>query len=379
MLTPRIPVQRFLSAGEFFLGKGAIHALHAVRSARCLVVINRSTYTNASVFASIQKALKADLVDVWVCVSDEEPTQASIQPIVARLATLQPDTLIAIGGGTCLDSAKLAWYFYEHGDQRIDAMQSPRHLGSMTRLKFYAAPTTCGSGSEVSSAAVISVGEMKVPIVTHEFLPAAVFLDPDLVLSLPRRLRLEGAIDALAHAIEGWLSPIENRLMDLFAIETVAVIAGSLSRALTDSGDLGALHDLQLAAVLGGVVQNHCLTGVCHAIAHRLGRYRLPHARLIRLFLPAVMQFYLKHDKSAASLHRLFDRTSFGSPADFLQHLSAHCARLNEPLSVLLPRNRLELETDLSAILTDRLTTFSPIAIDRDAVHQIVDIAYDLG
>ena len=123
-------------------------------------------------------------------------------------------------------------------------------------------------------------------VVTHDFLPDLVVLDPELVSEAPVSVLRTTVADTLAHAIEGYVSVMEHPLMDTFAEKAVSIVSRFAGQFASDEWDIGMLTELQTAAMLGGWVQNHCVVGLSHAIAHQLGHYEVRHGLANGLLMP---------------------------------------------------------------------------------------------
>ncbi|MCP4881762.1 MAG: iron-containing alcohol dehydrogenase [Gammaproteobacteria bacterium] len=205
------------------------------------------------------------------------------------------DLILAVGGGSVLDAAKL-----------IAALN--KRKGSMTRkigimriivkgLPLYAVPTTAGTGSEATMVAVITLKDQakKVFYVDPVLMPTATALDPSLCLGLPANLTAATGMDALTHAIEALLSKNATAQTDKQAIEAVRTIFTQLPRCYHDGSNLAARQDMLKASQLAGAAFNIAGVGYVHAIAHQLGaRYALPHGLANAIVLPTILNWYLE-------------------------------------------------------------------------------------
>ena len=293
MLKLRIPLPIFRSAKEIVNGKNARMALKGIVANRALVVISKS-FRNSIHFEQISRLINAESVSfvdkTWV----GEPSKLGLKRLIAAFEAFSPDYIIALGGGSVIDGAKLAWLFYEHPLIDSGDLFRPFSLPPLRgKAKFAAIPTTAGSGSEVSSAAVLSddVNYGKKAVVTHDFLPDLVILDPELIAEVPVRILRTTIADALSHAVEGYVSQISHPLMDCFAEKSVQLIYQNRTNFEDDIWNLQVYEDIQYAAMLAGWVQNHCMVGLSHSIAHQLGNFGLGHGLANGLLMPAVIDF----------------------------------------------------------------------------------------
>lgn len=235
-----------------------------------------------------------------------EPTLASLEGTISELANYRPDWIVAAGGGRILDGARLCWALYEHPGFHVDRLGIPFALPPLRGVaRFVAIPTTAGTGAECSSASIFTDTQTgrKVPVVTHDFLPDIVVLEPRLTAGLSMQWTVLPALDALAHALEGRVSLLLNPLVDDSAESSAVSILNALFE-LQRSGDPSTLRKrLQIAAYYAGQVQNLRLVGLAHAVAHQLGRWPIPHAAAVGMLLPLSLRTASRVD----SVRQIYD------------------------------------------------------------------------
>lgn len=203
------------------------------------------------------------------------------------------DAVLAVGGGSSIDAAKaIALAVGNRVKKSIKlagvyrARRAPKPL--------YAIPTTAGTGSEVTLAAVISHPEThaKMPIADHRTLPLAAALDPEIMKGMPPHITAATGMDALTHAIEAYLATTANRKTDLYARAAVSMIFENLPKAYHKGNDLKAREQMAMASFNAGYAFTHTLVGYVHGIAHQLGsKYGTPHGLANALVLPHVLEF----------------------------------------------------------------------------------------
>ncbi len=325
MLNLRIPLPRFLSAGEIIHGPGCIAALRVLPACKAAVIMGGSLADNREISETIRRSVQC--VDLLTLVKPwkGEPTWQGINEALREVESFNPDWLIAIGGGSIIDGVKMLWARFEHpnlDEERLYRVSGIPPLRRRARLAVL--PTTIGSGSEVSSAAVIEdpVNKRKIPIVSHDFLPDIVILDPKLLCGLPRDVKLYTALDALGHLVEGYVSKMANGLTDLFAETAVRIIVENIEKGLEEEADIQILGKLQYAAMIGGWVQNHCLVGYAHALAHQFCSH-IPHGQGVAMFLPAVIAFNSQDNMCAKKYSKLAYMTGLDSECtDIIQRIN---------------------------------------------------------
>lgn len=293
MLNLRLPLPRFLSAGEVLSGKGSLAALKALDVARLAVLVSPSLARDSGQLAYVEGSLKAESVEV-IPMPGGEPTLESVQPVVAALTAFRPDWIVAVGGGSVLDGAKLAWIFYEYPDVDVERIFRPFGLPSLRgKARFAAVPATAGTGSEVSSSTLLldPASGSKRAVVSHELLPDIAILDPAVTVGVPPEAVAAAGLDGLAHALEGYVSKFKNPFIDLQAEKAVAVLLDRLVESWRDPADVEARLEVMHAAMMAGWVQNLKVPGVGHAIAHQLGGFGLSHGHAAGAMLVPAMQF----------------------------------------------------------------------------------------
>ncbi len=233
-----------------------------------------------------------------------DPTLAVAKEGAARMAAFAPDLILAIGGGSPMDGAKVMWALYENPDASFEDL-AMRFMDIRKRVRecpllgkraaFVAVPTTAGTGSEVTPFAVITderTGE-KYPLADYALLPTMAICDSELTLDIPQKLTAHAGIDALSHAIEAVGSLLASDYTNGLALESIALLVEYLPRAYEKGReDILAREKVANAATIAGLAFANAFLGVCHSMAHKLGaRWHLPHGLANALLLVEVMKF----------------------------------------------------------------------------------------
>ncbi|KIH82939.1 iron-containing alcohol dehydrogenase [Pseudomonas batumici] len=233
-----------------------------------------------------------------------EPTLENIERVFREdVAPFAPDALIAVGGGSVLDAAKLFAVMLTNDTPLkellgIDKVSNP---GKPMVL----VPTTSGTGSEVTPNAIVTLPdeELKIGVVSRHLLPTLVILDPLLTLSLPKAITAATGMDAFTHSLESFISTKANPLSDTFALESMRLIAGSIVEAYQQPDSVRARGDMLLGSMYGGLALTGAGTAAVHALAYPLGgKFHVTHGVANAMLLPHVMAFNL--DSCAARLKR---------------------------------------------------------------------------
>ncbi len=235
-----------------------------------------------------QHSLTADVFDDTV----PEPTVSSIQSGVARVREGDYDCIIALGGGSPIDSAKAIGILGKFGGEMRD-YKFPR-LVNQAGLPIIAVPTTAGTGSEVTRFTIITdeTNDEKMLCVGIGFMPVAALVDYNLTLSLPKRITADTGIDALTHAMEAYVSRKANPYSDSQALSAMRLIGPNLRRAYHDGADKEAREAMMLGSTLAGVAFSNASVALVHGMSRPIGAaFHVPHGLSNAMLLPSVTEY----------------------------------------------------------------------------------------
>jgi alcohol dehydrogenase len=221
------------------------------------------------------------------------PREQDVQSAASRLSAGDFGAVVAVGGGSTMDTAKVAALIAAHGGSVADYAGWAKVPGPAVPL--VAIPTTAGSGSEVTSWAVISEADShrKLAIGDPNLAPRQALVDPELTTSLPQALTAATGMDVLVHAIEAFVGAVSNPPSNVFALEAIRLVGANLVEAATHGDDLQARQAMMMASTLGGVVINNADVAGVHCLSEAVGGfYDAPHGLLNAIFLPYVMAFW---------------------------------------------------------------------------------------
>ncbi len=236
----------------------------------------------------------AGIAHVIFAETEPEPSLQLVQRCAAELAHHQPDWIIALGGGSCIDAAKAAWLLYENPGVDLAGVNPFDRYVMREKAHLIAIPTTSGTGSEATWYAVLTdtVEQRKVGVGSRQMLPDLIILDPELIVSLPPSITADTGLDALTQAIESHSSTWHNDFSDALCIHAVKLICEYLPRAYADGADREAREHMHNAATIAGVGFGNSQATLAHAMGHALGAlFHVPHGRSVALFLPYTMEF----------------------------------------------------------------------------------------
>jgi alcohol dehydrogenase class IV len=226
--------------------------------------------------------------------TEPEPSLQLVQRCAAVLEQHQPDWIIALGGGSCIDAAKAAWLLYENPGVDLAGVNPFDQYVMREKAHLIAIPTTSGTGSEATWYAVLTdtAEQRKVGVGSRQMLPDLIILDPELIVSLPPSITADTGLDALTQAIESHSSTWHNDFSDALCVHAVKLICEYLPRAYADGSDREAREHMHNAATIAGVGFGNSQATLAHAMGHALGAlFHVPHGRSVALFLPYTMEF----------------------------------------------------------------------------------------
>jgi len=289
-----ISLWEFTSPRTIVFGENALEYLKTIEGTRALIVTDKV----------IRKLGFADKVASYlkqagmaVEILDEVETEPSAENVMkgAELARKHcPDWFIGLGGGSCMDAAKAIWVLYERPDMEVAAINPLEKLGLRKKARLTCIPTTSGTGSDATWVTMITdVKECrKMELTSREIVADIAILDPELAKSMPPRVAADTGLDALTHAIEGYVSQWSNDFSDALAIRAIQIIFKYLLRAYRNSEDKEAKEKMHNAATMAGMSFSNSQVGVAHAMGHSLGAiFHVPHGRAVGLFLPYSIEY----------------------------------------------------------------------------------------
>lgn len=235
---------------------------------------------------------------------EPDPTLSNVNKGLALLRSYQPDVIIAIGGGSPMDAAKVMWLMYEHPDVEFEGL-AMRFMDIRKRVYelpplgqkaiMVAIPTTSGTGSEVTPFAVVTddrVG-VKYPLADYALTPNIAIADPELTLNMPKKLTAYGGIDALTHALEAYVSVMATEFTDGLALQAIRLLFKYLPSAYKNGAkDPKAREKVHYAATIAGMAFANAFLGICHSMAHKLGAtFHVPHGLANALMISHVIRY----------------------------------------------------------------------------------------
>jgi len=301
MLWYRVPEKVYFKYGALGVG---LKDLHDLKKKRVFIVTDKVLYDLGFV-EKLTGELDAMDIDHQVFYDVEpDPTLKTARRGANQMLVYKPDTIIALGGGSPMDAAKIMWVLYEHPEVKFEDlamrfMDIRKRVYPFPRLgdkaMMVAVPTSAGTGSEVTPFAVITDEKtgVKYPLADYELTPDMAIVDAELMMSMPKSLTAASGIDALTHAVEAYVSVLASEFTNGMALEAIKLIFDYLPRAY-DNGleDVEAREKMAHASTIAGMAFANAFLGVCHSMAHKLGSaHHIPHGIANALLINEVIKF----------------------------------------------------------------------------------------
>ena len=300
-------MQWFKIPSKIYFERDAIEYLHQMKEMGKVIIVTDRSMVDLGYVNRVTDQLKLRSPEVQhqlFCDVEPDPSIQTVLKGVQLMRSFEPDTIIALGGGSAMDAAKGMWLFYEHPevnfndlkqkfmDIRKRAFQYPE-MGK--KAKLVCIPTTSGTGSEVTPFAVITdkVEHKKYPLTDYSLTPTVAIIDPALTMSLPKSITADTGMDVLTHATEAFVSTLASDYTDGLAIQAIKMVFAYLERAYKNgANDPEAREKMHNASALAGMAFANAFLGMNHSMAHKIGaEFHVPHGRANAILLPFTIRY----------------------------------------------------------------------------------------
>lgn len=234
---------------------------------------------------------------------EPDPPLEMVEKGVDAMRHFNPDTIIALGGGSAIDAAKGMWLFYEHPEVEFEFLRMKfldirkrtyKYPKLGRKVKMVAIPTTSGTGSEVTAFTVITDKgkEIKYPLADYELTPDVAIVDSDFVMSIPPNVTADTGLDVLTHAVEAYVSVMASDYTDALAIKAIELVFKYLPKAYRNGDDREARTKMHNASTIAGLAFTNAFLGINHSLAHKLGgQFNISHGRANAIMMPHVIAY----------------------------------------------------------------------------------------
>src|SRR5476651_1877455 len=277
-------------------GENALDHLSQLIGKRAALVTGGSSMKRLGFLKRAEDLLKqANFECIIIDNVEPNPSVETVRKGAEAMLAFQPDWIVAIGGGSALDAAKVMWCFYEHPHLSFaDIIPVGAMPPLRTKARFVAIPSTSGSGSEITSFSVITDTEnhIKYPIVAADMVPDIAILDPRIPAKMPPRITANTGMDVLTHALEAYASTAATSFTDPYAIEAIRLVFDNLETAYLQPDNLIARYNMHNASALAGIAFTNASLGLVHSMAHKIGgEFDITHGLANAIMLPYIIQY----------------------------------------------------------------------------------------
>jgi alcohol dehydrogenase len=289
----------FVTPREIFYGPGALQSLGNVSGKRALIVTD-TIIRNLGLVEKVEQILENFNRSVYDQV-EPDPSRETVGKIFSQAREFEPDLIIGLGGGSSIDAAKAAWLLYEHPDldelSYSEVTRKAPQLALRQKARYVAIPTTSGTGSEATRAAVVTDRSVTPPFKggwsSPHLVPDVAIVDPELTATMPPDVTANTGFDALIHAIECYVLMRPSDLVDSLSLYAARTICEWLPRAVADGSNITARLKMHLASLQAGMAFSNGRLGLVHGLAHMIGgEFHIPHGRANAFMLCPVFAFW---------------------------------------------------------------------------------------
>ena len=342
-------MQWFKLPPKIFFEKNSLQYLQKMENVERVMLVCDPGMVQFGYVDIVRKELQKRKNDVKIEVfSDVEPNPSTntVYAGTKMMVDFQPDTVIALGGGSAMDAAKGMWMFYEHPDTEffgakqkfLDIRKRTYKIAKPEKTQFVCIPTTSGTGSEVTPFAVITDSEthVKYPLADYALTPDVAIVDPQFVMSVPASVTADTGMDVLTHAIESYVSVMASDYTRGLSLQAIKLVFDHLENSVKRP-DMESREKMHNASTMAGMAFANAFLGICHSIAHKIGgEYGIPHGRTNAILLPHIIRYNAK-DPSKHAMFPKYDYfradTDYADIAKFLGLKGNTTAELVEALA----------------------------------------------
>jgi len=280
-------------------GEGCLSNLAGLKGTKAALVTGGSSMKKYGFLDQAEGFLKdAGMETIIIDGVEPNPSVETVKRGAAAMTEFQPDWIVAIGGGSALDAAKVMWCFYEHPHLSFEDIIQPGSMpGLRNKAKFAAIPSTSGTASEITAFSVITdtAKHIKYPIVAADMVPDLAILDPALPAKMPAHITANTGMDVMAHAVEAVASKAATCFTDPYAMEAIKLVLVHLSAACRNGNDMEARFQMHNASSLAGMAFTNASLGLVHSLAHKIGgEFGVTHGLANAILMPYIIDFNRK-------------------------------------------------------------------------------------
>ncbi|EOL47720.1 bifunctional acetaldehyde-CoA/alcohol dehydrogenase [Enterococcus caccae] len=342
-------MQWFKLPPKIFFEKNSLQYLQKMENVERVMIVCDPGMVQFGYADTVRKELQKRKNDVQIEVFSAVEPNPSTNTVYAGtkvMVDFEPDTIIALGGGSAMDAAKGMWMFYEHPDTEffgakqkfLDIRKRTYKIDKAVKTQFVCIPTTSGTGSEVTPFAVITDSDthVKYPLADYALTPDVAIIDPQFVMSVPASVTADTGMDVLTHAIESYVSVMASDYTRGLSLQAIKLVFEHLENSVKRP-DAESREKMHNASTMAGMAFANAFLGICHSVAHKIGgEYGIPHGRTNAILLPHIIRYNAK-DPSKHAMFPKYDYfradTDYADIAKFLGLKGKNTAELVDALA----------------------------------------------
>ncbi len=287
---------------DIVYGEGAMEKLATLEGKRAVLVTGGSSMKKFGFIEQAKKLLESAGMETAIIDGVEpNPSVATVRRGAEEMLEFKPDWIIAIGGGSALDAAKVMWCFYEHPHLSFEDIVTPFTMPRLReKARFAAIPSTSGTASEITAFSVITDTDkhIKYPLVSPEMVPDLAILDPALPAKMPAHITANTGMDVMAHAVEALVSTAATSYTDPYAVEAIKLVYTWLPIAFAEPDNMEARYHMHNASTLAGMAFTNASLGLVHSLAHKIGgEFGVTHGLANAILMPYIINFNKHHTR----------------------------------------------------------------------------------
>ena len=368
---------------DIVFGEKALEYLASLEGKKAILVTGGSSMKKFGFLDEAKKQLEKANMEVEIFDGVEaNPSVETVEKGAKAMLDFEPDWIIAIGGGSALDAAKIMWAFYEHPDLKFEDIIEPGTIPTLrNKAKFVAIPSTSGTASEITAFSVITDTKkhIKYTLVSGEITPDIAILDPAIPAKMPKHITANTGMDVLAHAVEAYVSTGASPYTDALAIQAIRLVFDNLVETYNNGDNMEARNNMHNASAMAGMAFTNSSLGLVHSLAHKIGgEFGITHGLTNAILLPYIIQYNRKSTDKFEKLEKELG----------IEDLSEEIKELNKKLDIPLnfkDVTEVDIDEDKFKEVLERMsknafddpcTLTNPRACDPKAIEMIYESAY---
>ena len=380
----------WFSVPKIVFGEDAIQELELLKGTTAFIITDK--FVNGTGYPGKIGDILAGCqweVAIWDQ-AEPDPRVSTVKEAAKAMASFCPDWIIAIGGGSVMDTAKAAWLLYEHPETQLEAVTPLEPIDIRKKARLICIPTTAGTGSEATKAIVLREDATGRKFATQnpELVPDMAILEPEFVKGLPKNLTAFTGMDALTHAIEGYVSVWKNDYSDACSMKAIKMVFEWLPKSVGDLSDLEAREKMLVAANLAGMSFSNSQVALAHSLGHCLGSvHRIQHGSAVGMALPYTIEYNLveeeaaRHYQELASLVGIAYKNPKKAASEFATRIRELLKEIGAPASLKkagIAKSDFTKKMDqlIEFTMMDSSITMNPRFVDSQGLKKIYEYMY---